>query len=410
MSMIIDTLAADLEFLDGGRSTLGGTPLDPRFSLPAGGRYWAVDDGIEITRSRSLWDMQIDSNGLSTSRYSVFSIGPGPDGDPILLLTRKLSFDTPSGLRNVIFYAGFPQGEMQLALNNFRYELARMLALTALMLLLAAVLQILLGLRPLEELQSQVARLRTGAVERLSSKGPIEVRALVSEINELLREKATAVERARARAADLAHGLKTPLTAILQVAETLPPATGGLIIEHVEVIRRRSDRQLLRARLAVGQKSGGEDFKVFATKLVRVISAIPVDRQIDWRIEVADRLAVPVDSADLAEAVGNILDNARKWASSLVCLKAERRGSKLNIEIADDGFGIAIGDRKRILARGMHTNDPQSETGLGLSIACEIVEAYGGSLSLAPAEIGGLKVTIELPGSTSTCVQNPSTH
>jgi signal transduction histidine kinase len=398
MSNVVDTLAARLEFADGGL-VLEGRPADPRFSLPAGGRYWAVQpEGAEAVRSRSWWDVSIDPAGFARSSHTAFRTGEGPDGEPMLLLERDLSFETASGPRDVAFYAGFSASEMEAALSDFRRELAVMLGLTAFMLSLAAVFQVLVGLRPLEQLQSEVANIRYGAASKLRSDVPTEVKPLVAEINDLLDEKAAALGRARARAADLAHGLKTPLTAILQIAETLPPETGEPIIEHVTMIRRRADRQLQRARLGVGQGGGGGDLRLIVAKLVNVISAIPAPHRLEWNIDIPEDLTPPIDTADLAEVLGNILDNARKWAASRVSVTATRRRSEIVVAIADDGPGIAESERGRILERGAHAGDPQSETGLGLSIAREIVDAYGGSLALSQAGPGGLRVTIALPG------------
>lgn len=407
MSTAIDTLAAGLEF-GGSGPALNGMPADPRYELPAGGRYWAVlPEGGKALRSRSFWDTAIDPQSLTPTRYSGFSMTEGPDGAPILVLARTLAFETGAETRSVDFYAGFVAAEMESALADFRREMAVMLSLTAMMLLLAAVLQVLVGLRPLQLLLSDVARIRSGAASRLRSDVPTEVRPLVTEINDLLDEKSNALERARARAADLAHGLKTPLTAILQVAETLPPEKGEPIIEHVTMIRRRADRQLQRARLGVGQ-GGGSDLAAIAAKLVHVISAMPADRDIEWGIAIPEGLMTPIDTADLAEALGNILDNARKWAASEVRLTAARRRGRIVLEIADDGPGIAATGRERILERGVHAGDPESETGLGLAIAREIAEAYGGALELAEAPAGGLLVRIDLPGVETEKKKNPA--
>jgi len=407
MSTAIDTLAAGLEFGDR-EPVLNGMPADPRFELPAGGRYWVVaPHGGGALRSRSLWDTEVDRQSLSPSRYRAFSMAESPDGEAMLILARTLTFEDGEDTHPVDFFAGFEAAEMEAALEDFRRELAVMLGLTALMLLLAAILQVLVGLRPLQLLQSDVIKIRSGAASRLRSNVPTEVKPLVAEINEMLDEKAMALERARARAADLAHGLKTPLTAIVQVAEMLPPETGEPIIEHVTMIRRRADRQLQRARLGVGQ-SGGGDLGTIAAKLVNVISAIPVDRRIEWRLDIPDGLATPIDTADLAEALGNILDNARKWAASEVRLTASRRRDQIVIEIADDGAGIAAEERERILERGVHAGDPESETGLGLAIAREIVEAYDGLLALDKASVGGLLVRIVLPAAETGRKQNPA--
>ena len=143
MSTVVDTLAAGLEFADGA-PVLGGTPADPRFSLPAGGRYWAIESAAgEAVRSRSLWDAPLDPAKLFPSRYRAFVTGEGPDGEPIFVLERTLSFDTQTGASDVEFFAGFAAAEMETALADFRRELAQMLALTAFILLLAAILQVL---------------------------------------------------------------------------------------------------------------------------------------------------------------------------------------------------------------------------------------------------------------------------
>jgi signal transduction histidine kinase len=407
MTTVIDTLAAGLEF-SGGAPVLDGTPPDPRFSLPAGGRYWEVrsDDGVEL-RSRSLWDTSIEAASLAPSSYRAFRTGEGPDGEPMLVLDRILSFDASDGPRAVDFFAAFPVAEIDSAVADFRRELATMLGLTALLLMLAAALQVLVGLRPLAMLQAEVANVRTGVANKLRSEVPSELKPLVAEINDLLDEKAQALDRARARAADLAHGLKTPLTAILQVAETLPPDTGGPIAEHVAMIRRRADRQLQRARMGVGRSEGGA-LDVIAAKLVNVIAAIPASRKLKWQVDVADGLATPIDTADLAEALGNILDNARKWARSEVRLTARRRHSGIVIEVADDGPGIAAQDLEWILERGVHAGDPESETGLGLTISREIAEAYGGSLALERAPEGGLLARIVLPAAAAARRTSPA--
>ena len=407
MSTAIDTLAAGIEF-ENDTAVLGRMPTDPRYDLPAGGRYWEViPQGSEPLRSRSLWDTAIDPETLAVSAYESFSSAVGPDGDKMFVLARPLTFELADGQRLVQFMAGFAAAEMETAIHGFGRELGIMLGLTAVMLMLVAILQVVVGLRPLRALLSEVARIRFGEATRIRSDVPTEVMPLVAEINHMLDEKAQALARARARAADLAHGLKTPLTAILQAAETLPPETGGPIIEHVDMIRQRADRHLQRARMGIGQ-DGGTDLGEIAAKVVKVISAIPSDRRIDWKLDVEDELKAPIDTADLAEVLGNLLDNARKWAASQVRLTAQRRDGLIVIRIADDGPGIPAGKRERILQRGVHSGDPESETGLGLAIAAEIADAYGGVMTLGSAPSGGLLVSLLLPGAASGKVKNPA--
>ena len=409
MTNVVDTLAAGIDFTEEG-AVLVGTPADPRFDLPAGGRYWAVvaNDGEPI-RSRSWWDTPLDPSSFTPSRYDAFEIGECPDGTPMLIMARRLNFEmTPEfGPRDVTFYAGFSRDEMDSSIADFRREMGLMLALTALVLAIAAVLQVLVGLTPLTQLQAEVANVRSGRLARLRPDVPTEVQPLVAEINDLLDEKSVALERARARASDLAHGLKTPLTAISQIAENLPPEDGEAIIEHVAMIRRRADRQLQRARLGF-RDSGGADLGQLVGKLVTVISTIPTGHELDWDVAIPEGITPPIDTADLAEALGNVLDNARKWAASSVKVTAGRLRSQIVIEIADDGPGIAEEKREHILERGVRAEDPKGETWLGLSIASEIIDAYGGSLDLSDTRSGGLRVTITLPGSVTPRRTSPA--
>ena len=274
MQTVVDALAAAVEFEDGAL-VVEDRPDDPRFSLPAGGRYWEVEPRTgEPLRSRSLWDTRLDMAALAASPYPAFSMGAGPDGSPLLVLTRNLSFETEGAAGVVMIHAGFDAAELQASLGDFRRELAVMLALIAVLLMVAALLQVHVGLRPLLLLREDLARIRTGEMVRVVSEVPTEVRPLVAEINDLLAERAAAVDRARARASDLAHGLKTPLTAIVQIAEKLPQEAGQSIIEHVAMIRRRADRQLQRARIGAGHAEGS-DVAAIAEKLVPVMSTIP---------------------------------------------------------------------------------------------------------------------------------------
>ncbi len=399
MEAVIDTVVAGVHHADAGWSVTANPP-DPRFDLPAGGRYWQLTSGqLQPLRSRSLWDLTVDLNGvLPVDRGLYRSDGPG--GAPIEFIIRDISIETGALPLKLRALAGFDAGERDAAIAEFRAGLVGSLMIGGGVLMLASMLQILVGLRPLDGLRGSVAAVRQGRDKRLTPHVPVEVLPLVEEINALLAAQEGAIERARARAADLAHAIKTPLTVINQAAELLADQEhGNLILDQVEAIRQRTDRQLQQARLAVGQFASS-DLKAACEKLVRVIATLPKGDKITWTVNIADDLLLSADAADLAEAIGNVLDNARKWATGSVIVTAQVNHGQVAITIDDDGPGIAQADRDAALARGLLRPRAGSENGLGLTISREIVEAYGGSIELDHAPGGGLRVVLMWPLAT----------
>lgn len=400
MVTIVDTLAAELVLRDG-ELMLGREPADPRFDHPIGGRYWQISPIIGKTmRSRSLWDTAIEVSKPVNSPYKGFSVSEGPDGQPLLVHSQVLSLGENAPSVRFIASAAFPQGELDAALSDFQGRLRLMLVATAGVLAAAAFFQGAIGLIPLRRLSKRAAAVRAGRVRDFGTSGPSEVQPLVSEINLLLEEREVAVERARARASDLAHGLKTPLTVLAQLAEHLPDEERKLALRQVELARQRADRQLQAARMGV-ERMATTSVMGLGGKLVSVLRPVTAERNIVWRIVIDSSLSLDVDPADLAECLGNLLDNAAKWARSCIHFSAHRSNLEIAILIEDDGPGIAEPDRKAILKRGVRLenaddSEPQG-TGLGLAISADIAEAYGASLTLRRSELGGLKAILTFP-------------
>jgi signal transduction histidine kinase len=396
---VMDTLAANLDG-NGGGLKLASEPADPRYSIPAGGRYWQVWlKGAPLLRSRSLWDTEIKYSEQEEG-YGHLTAIEGPSGEPILALSQKLNIEGSKGALDVIVTAAADKSDMDAALASFNKSLINMLSLTAILLLSALGLQVFFGLRPLEELRHAVARIRAGEASKIDDTGPSEVRPLVSEINTLLLGERAAVERAKARASDLAHGLKTPLTILGQVGETLTgreqAEAADQIMEQVSLIRSRIDRQLALSRIAATGKDRVEA-KLMLDRLLAAMRQMPSAQPISWQAAVPARLAAAADPGDFAEAVGNVLDNARLHAKSSISIIAAQDGMSLRLSVEDDGEGIAPADYGRVLARGQRLDESSEGTGLGLAITSDILRAYGGALSLDRAAIGGLKVTMEWP-------------
>jgi signal transduction histidine kinase len=396
---VIDTLAANLDKNDKGL-VLKTQPADPRYTIPAGGRYWqAWLEGAPVLRSRSLWDTEFKYSEEPEAYGHIVTI-EGPSGAPLLALSQKLNIEGDKGSFDVVVTAAADKWEVDASLANFSRSLFMMLALTAVLLLLAAGLQIHFGLRPLDDLRRAVARIRAGGAARIDESGPAEVRPLVLEINTLLLGERAAVERARARASDLAHGLKTPLTILSQISESLKSEKHDMVAEQiqeqVDMIRSRTDRQLALARVAASGLAAVE-IEPMVDRLVAALRRMPSEREINWQTDMGEGLSAAADAGDFAEATGNVLDNARLHAKSRVKVKAAADGRRVRLSVEDDGEGISKKDQHRALERGQRLDEAQEGTGLGLAITADIMRAYGGLIRLDHSSIGGLRVIMEWP-------------
>jgi signal transduction histidine kinase len=402
MSGLADFIAANVSYHDG-HFSVGNIPPDPRFDQPAGGRYWQVSAVGQVPiRSSSLWDTVIEPDKLSPTDHLGFQRMEGPDGATILVYAVRLTLTGEKGNVSPPFwvYCGIPMAELTRALDDFHNTLSVMILLTAAFLATATVVLSLFVLRPLGRLQKEVADIRAGRSSSMREDGPTEILPLVREINLLLNERETAVERARARASDLAHGLKTPLTVLAQLAARLPADDRETALKQVDLIRQRSDRQLQSARLGVEQMASTRVADI-VTKLVQVLKPVTAAKGLNWHVLIEPDMAIATDPADLAEAAGNVLENASKWARANILVRADQNADWTDIRIADDGPGASEADFARILRRGGSVAHDDQTTGLGLAISSDIANAYGGSLSLARSEMGGLEVCLRFPTSAA---------
>lgn len=397
MATLVDTIAAQVAVRDG-EIVLPREPADPRLSLPAGGRYWQItSDGGAPIRSRSLWDTVIDRDRPSAPHHLGFLEVEGPDGASVLVYQQTLTFGEGPDARRFSVAAGFARSELDDALADFHSQIRLMLVATAFVLAGAAFLQGALGLSPLVRLREQAARVRSGEEKDFGSAGPTEVQPLIAEINLLLSEREAALAQARARASDLAHGLKTPLTVLAQLAESLPQEERRIALEQVDLVRQRADRQFQAARMGV-ERMATTSIASLGGKLVNVLRPITAERNVVWEVEIDPSISLDLDPADLAECLGNLLDNAAKWARTRIRLSAEAADGRVRIAVGDDGPGVAEADREQVLRRGAHGEDTEgnhaANSGLGLAISADIADAYGAVLSLGQSSLGGLEAVL----------------
>jgi signal transduction histidine kinase len=284
----------------------------------------------------------------------------------------------------------------------------------ALVLMLGGLSQVRRGLSPVNQLRGRLASLRDGRATRVDGDYPAEVQPLVDDLNALLEHREEAVRRAQAKAGNLAHGLKTPLALLAQEAEQVERAghadVAAGIRQEVERMRRQIDYHLAQARAAASAAAPGTRCAVATSvePLVRTMRRLHADRGVTVTVtDIPADLAVPVERQDLDEMVGNLLDNACKWARSHVEVRTSAEPgepretaplSLVRIEVLDDGPGLDEAQRTAVLDRGVRADLATPGTGLGLAIVRDLAEVYGGGIDLARGANGGLVATLRLPG------------
>lgn len=415
----LDQVTARLEFDPGGQPQLDARTLsDPRWSRPYSGLYWQIDAGAGgpprrgVLRSRSLWDamLTVPDDALADGTVHVHE-STGPDGAPLLLVERSVRREADAAGTPWRLLVAADLSETEAAVDRFNSVLLASLAVLLGLLCAAAVAQVAVGLSPLRALQRALATVREGRARRLEGGFPAEVQPLIDDFNSVLDRNAEVVARARTQAGNLAHAIKTPLAAMAQAARSAaqhPDAVGelpALVQEQVAVARRHVDWHLARSRAAAALGLPGACVAVapVVAGLLRVLERVHAERGLTLACDrVAPGASFAGEAQDLQEILGNLLDNACKWAQHEVSVSAasftEAGGQRLRIVVEDDGPGIAPAQRQAVMARGERLDESVPGSGLGLAIVHELVHLYGGQLSLDQSALGGLRVELTLPG------------
>jgi signal transduction histidine kinase len=277
--------------------------------------------------------------------------------------------------------------------------------LAGLVLMAAGLIGLRQGLTPFRRLRERLMAVRTGEDRRVEGAYPSEVQPLIDELNALLEDREKAVKRAIATAGDLAHGLKTPLALLAQEADRAGAAGNAelaeSIVQQVERMSRQVNYHLARARAAASGAAGAARCSVAACAdaLVRTLLKLYPGRALEISSTIAPDLCARVQREDLDEMLGNLLDNACKWANSRIVLEASRSGAILVLTLDDDGPGLARDLRTVVLERGVRIDEAAPGSGLGLAIVRDLAELYGGSISLDDSPLGGLRARVLLPAS-----------
>jgi signal transduction histidine kinase len=410
LAVYLKTLVADVASPEDAGENFGqlGEPL---FELPLSGWYWQVTR-LEVPRpdvrsSRSLWDgglPHLESIGVAAgpdgSRKGYVS---GPEVQRLRLVERTI--DLGDDGRFLVSVAGDP-AEIDQEIRAFDQALAITFGALAIVLLLTTLFQVRFGLAPLKRISESLAAIRAGKSERLEGTFPDEIAPLARETNALIDANREIVERARTHVGNLAHALKTPLSVIVNEAAARDEPFALKVREQTNIMRDQIARHLERARLATRATVVGTVTEVcpVVTALARTMEKIHHDRGIAIDIDAPQEARFRGERQDLEEMVGNLVDNACKWAQSRVNLEVvpvQTDGSAqvplVRLVVDDDGPGLTPTEREQVGNRGRRLDETKPGSGLGLSIVVELAQLYGGKLVLGTAPIGGLRAELVLP-------------
>ena len=412
LGVYLRTLVADVASPDEASDKFPQSLGEPLFELPLSGWYWQVTrldpDKHDVRASRSLWDA-----GLPHLQDLGVAAGPdgsregyvaGPEDQRLRLVERNIDLGEEG--HYLVAVAG-DATEISDETRSFDQALIVTFAILAVVLLLTTMFQVRFGLAPLKRITDSLAAIRSGTAEHLAGEFPEEIAPLARETNALIDANKEIVERARTHVGNLAHALKTPLSVMVNEATArTPDPFANKVLEQADIMRDQVARHLERARLAARLKVVGSitDAAPVVTALARTMEKIHRERGIAIDVHADAEARFRGERPDLEEMIGNLVDNACKWASSRVAIEVVRErpdpagaGQVLRVVVDDDGRGLSPSEREQVAQRGSRLDESKPGSGLGLSIVVELASLYGGELKLSAAPLGGLRAELVLP-------------
>jgi signal transduction histidine kinase len=383
------------------------------------GWYWQMKplDGkpAEILQSRSLAgdDLPLPSeHGVEPNEKEIrWANLVGPAEQAVRVAEMIYQFGVGKSAQRYSVAVAGRLSEVEDNLAAFRSQLIQALALAGVGLLAATLFQVRFGLLPLTRVERGLAAIRSGAASRLEVKLPSEIRPLQQELNALLKSNQEIVERARTHVGNLAHALKTPLAVLINEARREESALARKVIEQADTMTAQVNLYLDRARMAarIGVIGRVTEVGAVAESLVRALERLYRDKDLAFDLDCPPGARFKGERQDLEEMLGNLLDNASKWARSRVSVTAapvaigsgdDASGGWLEIRVDDDGPGISDAQRAEPIARGRRLDETKPGSGLGHSIVADLAYSYSGKFELARSELGGLSARLTLPLAT----------
>lgn len=391
-----------------GRLSDPGNLGEPRFENIQSGWYWQVTEGIRVvlsSRSLAFDTLTLPPEHSEPDENNVVRFAAtGPDNELIRGISRPVSFPGQTETYQIIVAGNAT--ELQGDIAAFRNSVILTLAIFGLVLILSTFIMVRWGLRPLDRVRRGLADLRSGKATRFDGHYPAEITPLARELNALIDSNQQIIERARTQVGNLAHALKTPLSVITNEARVEQTPFGRKVSEQAELMTRQISHYLDRARIAASSQAitAITPVQPVISRFVRAMRKIYEDKQIYISCDVAEGAQFRGEQQDLEEIIGNLADNACKYAPGKVLITVRHQpGSnpadcgKLVFMIDDDGPGLTPDQAAEATRRGKRLDETKPGSGLGLSIVMELVSLYKGNFKLGTAPGGGLRAEVELP-------------
>ena len=273
------------------------------------------------------------------------------------------------------------------------------LAALGLVLVIAVFVQVRYGLRPLARIEAALGAIRSGSAHRLEGEFPSEINPLATEINALLEQNAAVLKRARTHVGNLAHALKTPLAVLGNEAARAEGPLAETAARQAAVMQRQIDHHLSRARTAAARNVLGARTEVMpaAESLLRTLGRIHAERRLDIVLDIGPGAAFGGERQDLEEMLGNLMDNACKWAKAKVRVGATVKDGLLRLSVEDDGPGLAKEARQAMLNPGERLDESVPGAGLGLAIVRRITDLLGHEIEVRSTPAKGSVFALDVP-------------
>ena len=409
LQVYLRTLVADLAAPETPDDKLAQGVSEPLFELPLSGWYWQVTQldsaKPEIRASRSLWDGGLPRLPVPTTAAALgvrSGYVGGPEDQKLRLVERTVDLGEEG---NYLVAVAGDAAEIEDDIKSFNRALIVTFSGLALVLLLTTAFQVQFGLAPLKRISQQLAAIRSGKGERLEGRFPVEIAPLAREANALLDANREIVERARTHVGNLAHALKTPLSVIMNEASSrAEDPLSQKVSEQADIMRDQIAHHLERARMAARLTVVGTitDVAPVVWAIARTMEKTTRNKDLRLRVDAPEDARFRGERQDLEEMVGNLVDNACKWAQSRVAIevlkeRAETDQQVVRIIVDDDGPGLSAAEREEATRRGRRLDETKPGSGLGLSIVVELAALYGGRFTLGTAPLGGLRAELVLP-------------
>jgi signal transduction histidine kinase len=414
LQAVMDGLLANVTLKTDGTPELTDPIADTRFALAESGWYWQVEppeesDAVSLV-SQSLLNTVLDvpdaakatATATGSARFSL------RDRKAQQLRAIRQEFKLFGSEKPYAFVVAGNFDELSSEVRSFQRTLYTILGLLGLGLLGAILFQVRYGLRPMKDMEHKLNDIRAGKAELLEGNFPTEMQPVANELNLLIQSNKEILDRARMQVGNLAHALKTPISVLTNEARENSSPLAGKLREQLDVMLTQVNLYLDRARLAARARTIGASCEVepVLQAMARTLLRVHRDKGLDISVDAASGVKFRGERQDLEEMVGNLMDNASKWAETKVKASLELMPPAadgrawLAIMIDDDGPGIPEDKRAQAMKRGQRLDETKPGSGLGLHIVSETADMHGGKLELETSPLGGLRAVLRLPSST----------